>query len=136
MIVVDEQMHNDRIYQAIRAYYPGQVISIRALRPGTLIKDDNIPALLIGTRQPTFITINSDDFWLKVAAHRAYCIINFPLPAERRFEVPGMLREVLRLPLFKTKSQRMGHILHVGHTVISYYGLDRQLHHVEWSGLD
>ena len=132
MIVVDEQLHNERIYQAIEAYYPGQVVSIRGLRPGTVIKDDVIPTLLLQVRQPTFITINTDDFWLKVAAHRGYCVINFHLPAERRFDVPEMLRRVLQHPTFNTKVRRMGLVLRVSRQNISYYGLDRQLYRLEW----
>ncbi len=132
MIVVDEQMHNERIYRAIDVYYPGQVISIRDLRPRTVIKDDVIPALLVHARQPTFITINVDDFWLKVDAHQAYCIVNFPLPAQRRFEVPEILRRFLRHPHFTTKAKRMGHVLRVGNHAITYYSLDRQLHRLDW----
>ncbi|NKQ37355.1 MAG: hypothetical protein HF973_17280 [Chloroflexi bacterium] len=97
-----------------------------------MIKDDVIPTLLVQVRQPAFITINADDFWLKVAAHRGYCVINFPLSSERRFEVPEILRRVLQHPRFKTKAQRMGFILRVSHQHISYYGLDRQLHRLEW----
>lgn len=132
MIVVDEQMCNTRVYEAILSYYRGQVLSIRDLRSGTVIKDDVIPALLIQARQPTFITINADDFWLKVDAHQAYCIINFPLPAERRYEVPNILRRILQHFQFNTKAKRMGRVLRVGSHVITYYGLDRQLHHLDW----
>ncbi|MCP4359547.1 MAG: hypothetical protein GY796_16175 [Chloroflexi bacterium] len=132
MIVVDEQLHNERIYRAIDAYYPGQVISICDLRPGTVIKDDNIPTLLIHSRQPTFITINADDFWLKINAHSAYCIVNFPLPADRRFEVPEILRRVLQHPHFNTKAKRMGHVLRVSRRTIRYYRIDRQLNYLDW----
>ncbi len=132
MIVVDEQLHNERICRAIEAYYSGQVVSIRDLRPGTVIKDDIIPTLLIHARQPTFITINAGDFWLKVESHRDYCVVNFPLPAERRFEVPEILRRVLQHPQFKTKARRMGFILRVGRQNISYYGSDRQLYCLDW----
>ena len=68
MIIVDEQIHGERIRSAIAAWYSGQVESITSLRPNTVIKDDAIPTLLKQVRQPTFITINADDFWRRTPA--------------------------------------------------------------------
>jgi hypothetical protein len=47
MIVVDENLHGRLFMRAIAAWYQGQVVSITALRPGTVIKDDAIPALWV-----------------------------------------------------------------------------------------
>lgn len=53
MIVVDENIHARSIMEAISRWYTGQVISVTALRPNTLIKDDSIPMLLMqSTQQP------------------------------------------------------------------------------------
>jgi hypothetical protein len=54
MIVVDENLHDQRIMRAISAWYPGQVVSVTTLRPRTVIKDEAIPALLLKVVQPTF----------------------------------------------------------------------------------
>lgn len=54
MIVIDENLHDLRILDAISEWYPGQVISVITLRPGSVIKDDAIPALLLKTEQLTF----------------------------------------------------------------------------------
>lgn len=59
MIVVDENLHDRRIMEAISAWYPGQVVSVTTLRPRTVIKDEAIPALLLKATQPTFVTINA-----------------------------------------------------------------------------
>ncbi|MFN8486110.1 MAG: hypothetical protein U0350_00880 [Caldilineaceae bacterium] len=63
MIVLDECIDEDPIAQGVASWYQGKVISIRVLRPGTLIKDDDIATLLQRVVQPTFVTINVDDFW-------------------------------------------------------------------------
>jgi len=63
MIVLDENLHDRRIIQAIAIWYSGQVVSVTTLRPRSIIKDDAIPILLRRTTLPTFITINVADFW-------------------------------------------------------------------------
>ena len=78
MIVVDENLHSRSIMAMINAWYRGQVVSVTSLRPGTVIKDDAIPGLLLTVRQPTFITINDSDFWQKVNPHPAYCVVTLP----------------------------------------------------------
>ena len=42
MIVVDENLHDQRIMSAIAAWYPGRVVSVTALRPKSVIKDEAI----------------------------------------------------------------------------------------------
>ena len=125
MIVVDEQIHGRRIRNAIAAWYPGQVVSIKNLRPNTLIKDDAIPLLLRQARQPTFVTINADDFWRRMPAHHSYCIVAFPFPKERRHEVPDLLRLLLRHPELRTKAQRVGKILQVTPSSMFTMGLTK-----------
>ncbi|MEZ4870001.1 MAG: hypothetical protein R3C14_52220 [Caldilineaceae bacterium] len=75
MIVLDENIYDDQLADRIHAWYRGQIVSINSLRPNSLVKDDGIPTLLLQARQPTFATINADDFWLKAPAHPSYCII-------------------------------------------------------------
>jgi predicted GTPase len=47
----------------ISRWYRGSVIIIKQLRPGTVIKDEAIPALLRRAKQPTFVTINHTDLY-------------------------------------------------------------------------
>ncbi|HJW84060.1 MAG TPA: hypothetical protein VJ754_07130, partial [Anaerolineae bacterium] len=63
MIVVDENLHDRRLIDAMSAWYSGRVISITVLRPGSVIKDEAIPALLRQASQATFVSINVADFW-------------------------------------------------------------------------
>ena len=46
MIVLDEQLMGRDLDNEIARWYPGSVRFIIDLRPGTIIKDDAIPALL------------------------------------------------------------------------------------------
>jgi hypothetical protein len=132
MIVIDENLHDQRIMAAISAWYPGQVISVTTLRPRSIIKDETIPILLRAVAQPTFVTINVDDFWKKVEPHSGYCIITVNLPKERIREVPDLLRRLFRLPNFKAKASRMRKILHLTSSRIEYYESDWQVQFIPW----
>jgi len=66
MIVLDEQLLGRDLDSEIARWYPSNVRFIIDLRPGTVIKDDAIPALLREQSLPTFVTINVRDFWRKV----------------------------------------------------------------------
>ena len=133
MIVIDESIQDERIIRAIAGWYPGQVISIMDLRPATLIKDDGIATLLSKAKEPTFVTINVDDFWLKFRANRRYCIIALPLnSAQAKKETSEWVRKLLLLPEFRTKSARMGRVIYARPSRIEYYELDRQIHFLPW----
>lgn len=133
MIVVDENLHDLRIMDAISTWYPGQVISVVTLRPGTVIKDEVIPTLLLQATQPTFVTTNVTDFWRKSEPHRAYCIITIALPKERARESPDLLRRLFRLPAFKTKASRMGKVIRLAPSRIEYYESDWRAQRLSWS---
>jgi hypothetical protein len=102
LIVLDEQLNDAEIIEPIERWYQGKVITILSLRPGTLIKDDAIPSLLVQQKQPTFVTINYFDFWPKFPKHPAYSVVCCKLSVERKLEVPDVLRNVLHLPEFDT----------------------------------
>ncbi len=124
MIVVDENLHDHRIIDAIAAWYPGRVVSIKSLRPRSIIKDDAIPALLRQVIQPTFVTINVADFWRKIQPHGNYCVVNVALPKERIRETPGLLFRLLRLPEFRSKASRMGRVIRITPVGVEYYESD------------
>jgi hypothetical protein len=46
MIVFDENIHQESLMKDVARWYRGKVLSIRDLRPGTFIKDEDIPHLL------------------------------------------------------------------------------------------
>lgn len=136
MIVFDENIHQQRLMNAVAAWYRGRVLSITRLRPDTLIKDEAIPALLRRVSQLTFVTTNVDDFWQCVLPHPRYSIVCIVLPDERRHELPHLLRQLFRLPEFRTKARRMGKVARVSHVQLIYYNSPAQhiIHVQSWSG--
>jgi hypothetical protein len=121
MIILDEQLMGRNLEQAIATWYRGSVQFITDLRPQTVIKDEAIPFVLQQARQPTFVTINERDFWQRVVINPYFCVICFAIPDTRAGEITLLLRRVLQQPLFRTKTQRMGYVLRVVGSQISYY---------------
>ncbi len=133
MIVFDENLHDQRILAAIAAWYPGQVVSVTVLRPQSIIKDEAIPELLRQAAQPTFVTINTSDFWKRIEPSRGYCIINVDLPKERIREIPALLQRLFRSSEFKTKAARMGKVVRLTPSRIEYYESDRRVRSSPWT---
>jgi hypothetical protein len=74
------------------------------------------------------LTINQTDVWRKAAIDDRFCVVCFALADSRTRQFPTLLRAVFRLPAFRTKTRRMGKVLRVTRTAISYYtDRDRQL---------
>lgn len=121
MIVLDEQLLGLGIEHDIARWYPGNVKFIIDLRPGSVIKDDAIPGLLRKQNKPTFVTINVWDFWRKIPADGAYCVICISLPNSRATEISDGLRALFRLPGFMTKDERMGKVVRIAEERTSYY---------------
>ena len=124
MIVLDEQLLGRDIEGQIAQWYRGAVCFITDLRPNTVIKDDVIPKLLQQERQPTFVTINEQDFWRKAQTNRRFCIVCFALPDSRAREIPARLRRLFDHPLFDTKKKRLGKMIRVAEKEVSYYSVD------------
>ena len=121
MIVLDEQLLGRNLDSEIAKWYPGTVRFITDLRPNTVIKDHAIPELLRQQNQPTFVTINTTDFWRKVAIDRQFCVMCFMLSDSRAPEIPETLRCLLHHPEFHTKAKRMGRVIRVTDREIRYY---------------
>jgi hypothetical protein len=131
MLVLDEQLKDHHLIAAIATWYPGTVTHIQALRPATVIKDDNVATLLLTVRNPTFITINIDDFWRKITPHTGYCILAIDLLQGDVDDLPAQLRRLFHLPLLKTKTARMGKIIRIQTNHIRYYERDGQIQELE-----
>ena len=127
MIVLDEQLKDAHLLAAIANWYRGGVTHIGTLRPDTVIKDDNIPEILMTAQTPTFITINVSDFWRKVEAHADYCIIAIDMPQANIDDLPARLRKLFNTPQLKTKALRMGKIVRVQTNKIRYYDRGKQI---------
>jgi hypothetical protein len=130
MIVLDEQLQGLGLEEAIARWYRGAVVVVKKLRPGMVIKDETIPTLLRQLKQPTFVTIDYMDFWLRVTADNAYCIVCLDLPTEWVEELPIRLRQLLRLTEFKTKKMRMGKVVLIRERRLQYYSPHDKLVHI------
>jgi hypothetical protein len=129
-IILDDQLFDLEVLVPIARWITVQ--RLRDLRPGEVIKDDRVPVLLRQLRQPTFVTIDMG-FWNRGLRDARYCILCFPLRNEKQYELPGLLRRLLRLPEFRTKRARMGKVAQVSPTHIEYWQLgDEQLHRLFW----
>jgi hypothetical protein len=124
VIVIDEHLQGLRLEEAISRWYPGSVVSVVELRPGTVIKDDAIPRLLLGVEEPVFVTLNSPHFWRRSEAHDGYCIVCFTLPADDAEQVPVLLRRLFRLDEFKTRALRLGKVARVSGGQVAFYQSD------------
>ena len=133
MIVLDEQLADPQIISSIEHWYKGKVIVIGEARPQTRVTDDVIPVLLRRLKGPTFVTINYEDFWRKIPANSAYCVICFKLTGKRSGEVPGALREILSRPEWRTKSGRMGAVISVSARRVVFYSARHQ--HIKFGHL-
>ena len=123
MIVLDDQISYDVIMMGISSWYPGAVVSIRDRRPHGQILDPEIPTLLRELRQPTFVSINYHDFFHRQFLHAAYSIVCLRLEQNEARRVPDLLRDVLRMPAYRTKAQRMGKIISWTETGITHIAI-------------
>lgn len=121
MIVLDEQLSGRGIETAVAQWYPGTVCFINDLRLGTIIKDEAIPTLLQQQSEPTFVTINATDFWLKTRLSENACIVCANLSDSQAQTVNFLLKCLLRRTEFRSKAQRMGHIFRLSHSSAAYY---------------
>ena len=96
MIVLDEQLLGRNLETEIGRWYRGTVRFIIDLRPNTVIKDDAIAGILQQQRQPTFVTINEQDFWRKIGIDHRFCVVCFTLSDARAGEIPEGLRDLHR----------------------------------------
>ena len=72
-------------------------------------------------------------FWRKGLRDIRYSILCFPLSNDEQDKLPELLRALLRLPEFRSKSMRMGKVARVGVGRVDYWQLgDESLHKVPW----
>jgi len=129
VIVLDEHLDEGIVLVPLSHRLKSRVVSVRELRPGTVIKDEAIPALLGRYKKPTYVT----DFWQKFPAHARYCLICVPVPTQRQGEIPDLLTAFLKHSSFRTVRQRMGKVIRLNRTEILYYAISqRAITRVAW----
>jgi hypothetical protein len=133
MIVLDEQLLSYGIQASIARWYRGAATDMTQLRPNTVILDEAVPMLLQAVSRPTFVMINVADFWRCLAPNPQFCIVCCAVPHTRAQEVPALLRRVLALEPFRTRSRRLGKIVRVSPQYVRYYTTDTQaIHFIAW----
>jgi hypothetical protein len=123
---LDEQAVRDQVLHWATARY------VRDIRPGEVVKDDRILAVLQSLRTPTFVTID-DWFWDRDHLDRRYCIVYVALRGRSDSHVPDLLRRLLRLPKFRSRAARMGKVVHLGEDHVRWWQFgDEHEHSLHW----
>lgn len=116
-LILDDQLDVTEILPSIRRWITAR--RLQDLRPGELIRDDRIPEILLTLKSPTFLTIDHG-FWDARLCHPKYCILYFALRDDQQQLIPGLLRALLRRAEFRSRSNRMGKVVHVSGQGIAY----------------
>jgi len=90
-------------------------------RMGMKDRDEIIP-LLHTPRRPTFFT-RDHDFYKADLCHSGYCLVFLDVVFD---EATDFIRHFLRHRAFRTRMQRMGKVVHVSHSGITYWQVDRE----------
>ncbi len=129
-IILDDQLFPFEVLVPIARW--ATVQRLRDVHPNEVIKDERVPVILRELRQPTFVTIDMA-FWSRRLCDVRYCIVCFPLRNDEQHLIPGMLRQLLRLPEFHSKAQRMGKVIQVGaHQTRYWKSGDEDVHSIAW----
>jgi hypothetical protein len=121
MIILDEQLLGYGLHGMIARWYRGRVTDLTELRPRTHILDDAVPELLRKVRHPSFVTINVNDFWRRMAPDGHFAILCFSLSHTQAREIPSLLRRLFAIDAFRTRRSRLGKIAHVSRQQVQYY---------------
>jgi hypothetical protein len=131
MFIVDVALADELVLEPIKRL--ASTRSVRDLRIYEIVKDDRVPVLLRELSSPTFITIDEAGFWRRNMCSQAYCILCFALSDAQQELIPSLLRQLLRLPEFKTKTNRMGKVARISLANIKYYQAgDNKMHVLAW----
>ncbi len=130
MFILDEHLAYKRILAPLQKRLKFQ--RLIEVRPGEQILDDRIPEILLTLNRPTFLTIDQG-FWSANWCHPNYAILFFALSRQDEDQLPGLLLDLLRLPPFRNRAERMGKVVRVGQTSIQYweFGSDK-LQELTW----
>lgn len=124
MIVLDEnivQGQTDRLREfKIHFRQIGFGLGWRGMKD----RNDVIP-LLHALKRPTFFT-RDVDFYKTDLRHAAYCLVFLDIPAD---EAAEYMRRLLRHFSFRTQAQRMGKVIRVRPTGISWWEIDDKSEH-------
>jgi len=128
---VDEHLSRTEVLEPLQRWITAQ--KIEDLAPDETLKDERILQILRSQKQPTFVTLDAG-FYHKRHRDRRYCLIYFALPHQEQRRLPGLVRQLFRLPGFKTKAARMGKVVRVSDEKIEFWQVgDEKRHTVRWA---
>jgi hypothetical protein len=130
LLIFDEQINRETAIDPLRFW--ATVCRLKDVRPREMIDDDRVPDLLRRLNHPTFVTIDGG-FWDREFRDRHYCILYIAVSDDQQFKIPALLRQLFRLPEFKTKAARMGKVAHISSTRIEYMQVsDETIYTLNW----
>jgi hypothetical protein len=116
MNIVDEAIGAPEC-QRLRAYrIHFRQIGAGVGRTGMKDREDILP-LLHRLKQPTFFTLDHG-FYHPMLLHQGYCLVFLDVWDD---EAAEYIRRLLRHPEFRTQAQRMGKVVCVRHSGVSYW---------------
>jgi hypothetical protein len=89
--------------------------------------NDVIP-LLHSLRRPTFFT-RDEDFYSRTLVHGDYCLVHLDVPPAESAEY---IYRFLRHKTFRTKAARIGKVIRVRHSGLSYLQQHNRTRHLSW----
>jgi hypothetical protein len=124
LFVLDDQLDASAVLPIIQKW--AKVTRLRDLRIGQQVLDDRVPSILLAINKPTFLTIDQG-FWSRRWCNPNYCVLYFALRSDQQAHIPDLLRKLMRLPGFQTRSRRMGKVARVGLESVEYW---------QWQAMD
>jgi hypothetical protein len=125
MIILDENIVFSQREQLLAGKVHIRQIGVEVGRAGVKDRDEVIP-LLHTCRRPTFFT-RDHDFYSPTLRHRGYCLVYLDVEFD---EAAEYLRRFLRHKAFRTQAQRLGKVVRVRHSGLTYWQLGDNVEHV------
>jgi hypothetical protein len=126
-IVLDEHLGDSEVLESLRRWI--SAVKIIDLVPDETLKDDRLLQFLRRQKQPTFVTLDAG-FFHKNLCDRRYCLIYCVVLHQQQNSIPGLLRQLFRLPEFKTKAVRMGSVVRVSGDQVEFWRLGERTRHI------
>jgi hypothetical protein len=129
-LILDDQLDVSEILPELRKWITAR--RLQDLRPRELIRDDRVPEILLSLKSATFVTIDHG-FWDARLCHPDYCILYFALRDDQQHQIPGILRALLRRAEFRSRASRIGKVVRVSTTSITYWEFgNRRRKSIKW----
>jgi hypothetical protein len=129
-VVVDEQIDYDKVTALLKRWITAEQIGYEVGHKG--FSDERITSLLLRLKRRTLVTIDRE-FYRRQLRHAGYCLIYFDFRPSQQSQIPILLRRLFQIPGFRTIRERMGKVVKVSATGISYWQLGvQEEQHLDW----